>query len=202
MDYGTNYEKNLMEIVDVFKQPVARLILNENLNSLLKFCLKIRKKGESRRPKRASNISGYQSKDINLNSPEIKSLCNVITLQSNIFLKEIFNINQNLSLRNLWINFNEYKDYHMIHEHPFSVISGVFYVKTPKNCGNIVFGSNSKINNYIHPENIIEYNNYNTAFWFLPSLEGTLYLFPSWLKHYTEPNFSNESRVSISFNLT
>jgi len=188
-----------MEIIDFFRQPVARVVLNENLTLLLKFCLKIKKEDKGRK---ISNVGGFQSKNIKLDLKEIKNLYNQITLHSNTFIKNILQIDKNVSLSNLWININEHKDYNMIHEHPFSVISGVFYVKTPKNCGNIVFSSDSKIENYIHSENIKEYNEYNSSVWFLPSEENTLYLFPSWLKHYTEPNLSNESRVSISFNLT
>jgi len=188
-----------MEIIDLFKQPVARVVLNENLISLLKFCLKIKKEDKGRK---ISNVGGFQSKDIKLDLKEIKNLYNQITLHSNTFIKNILQIDKNVSLNNLWININGHKDYNMVHEHPFSKISGVFYVKTPKDCGNIVFLNDSKIANYINSNNIKEYNQYNSYSWFLPSVENTLYLFPSWFKHYTEPNLSNENRVSISFNLT
>ena len=30
--------------------------------------------------------------------------------------------------------------------------------------------------------------------------ENVLLLFPSWLKHYVNPNLSNEDRISLSFN--
>jgi uncharacterized protein (TIGR02466 family) len=187
-----------MDILNLFRQPVARIILNEDLNLLSKYCLDIKKQQKSK--KIVSNVGGFQSEDIKLNSPEIKNLCNSIVLHSNIFFKNVLEIKKDIFLSNIWININEYKDYNLIHDHPFSRISGVFYVKTPKDCGNIVFMNDSNITHYI-TDKIINYNSYNTSTWFLPSIENTLYLFPSWLKHYVEPNLSKKSRMSMSFNL-
>ena len=187
-----------MEIIDIFKQAVTKITLNENLNSLSNFCFKIKKKQESRI---FSNVGGFQSKDIKLDSLEIKSLCENITNYSNIFFKEVMSNKESISLDSLWININEYKDYNLPHKHPFSKISGVFYVRAPEKCGNIVFSNDSDMEYYIKDQSINTYNNYNSSTWFFPAKENTLYLFPSWLKHYVEPNLSNESRISISFNL-
>ena len=187
-----------MEIVDIFKQSIAVIKLNEDLNKLCKYCLSIKQEQKSRS---ISNVGGFHSEDIQLNSLEIKSLCKNITNYSNIFFKDVMNNKENIGLDNLWININEYKDYNLIHNHPFSKISGVFYVKAPEKCGNIVFSNNSDMEYYIRDKSISIYNNYNSSIWSFPALENILYLFPSWLKHYVEPNLSNESRISISFNL-
>ena len=198
MDYGTSHEKNLMQIIELFKQPLAKIILNEDLDSLLNFCLKIKKQTKCRE---LSNVGGFQSEDIRSSLPPIKSLWKNITLYSNIFSKDIFKCKENISINNLWININKYKDFNIVHDHPFSKISGVFYIKTPKNCGNIVFFNDSNIQNHIHANTITEYNNYNSSTWSMDAQENVLYLFPSWTKHYVRPNLSNEDRVSISFNL-
>ena len=45
-------------------------------------------------------------------------------------------------------------------------------------------------------------NNYTSLFWWLPAVEGVLYLFPSWLMHLVRPNMNkDEERISFSFNL-
>ena len=106
-----------------------------------------------------------------------------------------------------WYNINAYKDYNMPHKHPGSIVSGVFYVRTPENCGEI---------NFIHPaeddiENHWNSNKRSDALANDPSLIGTRYrmfpkenmliLFPSWLGHYVRPNMNEtEKRISISFN--
>ena len=187
-----------MEIVDIFKQPIAVIKLNENLNELLKYCLSIKQEQEGRK---LSNSGGFQSNDINLNTPNINSLIENINLNSNTFLKNVFLSKQNISVVNLWININEYKDYNILHEHPNCMISGVFYVKAPENSGSIVFKNDSDIRYYMNYNLTSDLNNYNASMWSFPALENTLYLFPSWLKHFVEPNLSNESRISISFNL-
>ena len=103
---------------------------------------------------------------------------------------------------NFWININEYKDYNITHKHPGALISGVYYVKTPKDCGNIIFEHPSESFQSEWRMTPSDYNNYNSGTWWLPSEENNLYLFPSWLKHRVEPNLNkNENRISISFNL-
>ena len=45
-------------------------------------------------------------------------------------------------------------------------------------------------------------NEENSLEWWMPSIENYLYLFPSWLSHWVEPNLNKkEERISISFNL-
>ena len=46
-----------------------------------------------------------------------------------------------------------------------------------------------------------EYNSVNSHTWWLRPKEGTLYIFPSWIRHMVKPNMSDEERVSISFNV-
>jgi len=50
-----------MEIIDIFKQAVTKITLNENLNSLSDFCFKIKKEQKSRT---YSNVGGFHCKDI------------------------------------------------------------------------------------------------------------------------------------------
>lgn len=186
-----------MKLIELFKQPVLEIKLNENLKKISNFCLKIKKENKK---KTISNVGGFQSNNLNIEENVLKSLIKNILTNSNIFSNEILKIKNKINISNIWVNINGYKDFNKPHTHPFSIISGVFYVKTPKNCGNIIFLNDSKIENYIL-EGIVDYNQYNSSYWFLPAKENTLYLFPSWLNHYVEPNLSNEERISISFNL-
>ena len=87
-------------------------------------------------------------------------------------------------------------------KHPFSKLSGVFYVKIPKNSGDLIFVNETEIPCFIDHNNITEFNNYNSFKWSIKPEENVLYLFPSWLGHYVNPNLSKEKRISISFNLT
>jgi uncharacterized protein (TIGR02466 family) len=112
--------------------------------------------------------------------------------------------NLNFKLSNMWININKKGDYNVIHNHPLSVMSGVFWVKTPKNCGSLVFHSPHNFTQTLLLQNIdseiAKEQNYYESFTFKPK-EGTMILFPSDMLHGVERNESDEDRISISFNL-
>lgn len=111
--------------------------------------------------------------------------------------------NTKVILSNMWININRKGDYNASHDHPRSLLSGVFWVKTPKDCGGIVFESPMEFNysflyEKAHPQ--LKELNFNNSKHFSP-LEGSILLFPSNLRHHVEPNQSEEDRISIAFNL-
>ncbi len=39
----------------------------------------------------------------------------------------------------MWCNMNAYKDFNLAHSHGDAVVSGVYYLKVPKNSGTIFF---------------------------------------------------------------
>jgi uncharacterized protein (TIGR02466 family) len=187
-----------METIELFKQAVFKIQLNEDINKISNFCIKVSKENKGHTK---SNLGGYHSDNLNKKEPLLLSLIKNIELNSNIIIKDIFKSSSSVSLVNIWLNVNEYKDFNIPHTHPFSKISGVFYVNTPEKSGDIVFINDTKIENYLSNEDTLEYNNYNSSIWSIKPQENVLYLFPSWLNHYVKPNLSKEKRISISFNL-
>ena len=77
----------------------------------------------------------------------------------------------------------------------------MYYVKTPPNCGKIVFND---------PRPGIQTNMPTRRpgqppkhLWrevHLDVIEGRIIMFPAWLWHCVEPNESNDIRISVSFN--
>ena len=188
-----------MQIIETFKQFIIRIPLKQNLKKLFDFSNKVFKEQKGRN---LSNLGGFQSNDLKIEEPVLNSLIKEIELNSNIVNNDILKINSKLSLNNIWININKFKDFNITHKHPFSKLSGVFYVKIPKNSGDLLFVNETEIDCFVKDKDIIEYNNYNCSTWSVKPEENVLYLFPSWLNHYVKPNLSNEKRISISFNLT
>ena len=193
-----------MSIHDIFKVPVYSTQLNLDIKKLQSFCNEYQQKDTGRI---LSNAGGYQSNDLPLNKlkwplgESLYPLIKEINTHSSKFAKEFVNNNEQ-TLANIWININTYKDTNNSHNHPFSDISGAYYVKTPADCGNIVFEHPAlDVLNYYSPKPYKEFNEYNSPTWWKPAVENTLYLFPSWLKHRVEPNLNKtEERISISFN--
>ncbi len=104
-----------------------------------------------------------------------------------------------------WININGPGAYNILHSHPNSHLSGVMWIKAPKDCGVISFDNPNGHQTYT------EINSYNQEFndqffihhsYWLPPIEGRMIIFPSHLQHEVKENNSNEDRISVSFNIT
>ena len=193
-----------MSIHDIFRVPVYSTQLNLDIKKLQSFCNEYQQKDTG---KTLSNIGGYHSNDLPLNKlkwplgESLHPLIEEINTHSSKFAKEFINNNEQV-LSNMWINMSLYKDANKTHNHPGADISGVYYVKTPDDCGNIVFEHPAvNVLGYYSPEASMEFNEYNSAAWAKPAVENHLYLFPGWVRHHVEPNKNkNEERISISFN--
>jgi len=100
-----------------------------------------------------------------------------------------------------WVNINQpgsWNERHNHNPHAQTFLSGVFYVKVPKNSGRIrLFDPRSHINT---APDMVYYNDGNTYHWYEPE-ENMLLIFPSWLEHDVEVNNSREERISIAFNV-
>tara|TARA_B100000524_G_scaffold84909_1_gene39303 strand:- start:340 stop:942 length:603 start_codon:yes stop_codon:yes gene_type:complete len=119
------------------------------------------------------------------------------------YIHEIVSI-QNCFLHNAWININSKGDSNFPHDHPGSIVSGVYYVRLPENSGRLVFQnpSGKLISTYWNMKGgPNEWNRANSEVWSLDSSEDTLLIFPSWLDHFVQPSESDEDRISISFNV-
>jgi uncharacterized protein (TIGR02466 family) len=94
-----------------------------------------------------------------------------------------------------WINFYNKNDYQFDHEHTGD-ISGVYYYQTNANDGNIVF-SNPNVSTKLQR---FPSNSFSKSIYYKPRI-GKIVLFPSWLTHRVEPNKTDDTRISIAFNL-
>jgi len=103
-------------------------------------------------------------------------------------------------MKGLWINKNLKNNYNCLHIHPNSNFSGVYYLKIVDKGGELVFYKNDISSNY--SQNNILFNNedFNDIYKITPQ-KNNFILFPSYLQHYVKPNQTEESRISVSFNL-
>jgi len=96
-----------------------------------------------------------------------------------------------------WSNYTNKGQSHHKHEHPNSLISGVFYVQAVKDVDRIYFFKSGYQQIKIPTEN---YTLYNSDSWWLGVETGQLLLFPSSLSHQVAEVTTTETRISISFN--
>jgi hypothetical protein len=96
-----------------------------------------------------------------------------------------------------WSNYTNNGQAHHKHEHPNSVISGVFYVQAVKDVDRLYFFKPGYQQIKIPTDN---YNLYNSDSWWLGIQTGQLLLFPSSLTHQVNQVTTDDTRISISFN--
>jgi uncharacterized protein (TIGR02466 family) len=133
-------------------------------------------------------------------------LKNEIITHINLYTRKFLKIKKEIDFTflNSWIIKHSPKDYANIHDHGNSILSGVYYLKVPKNSGDIQFFKNDTNYNICTPTIALEYNEYdniNCRYWTIKSTEGHIILFPSLLKHSVTANFSKDIRYSLSFNV-
>ena len=151
-----------------------------------------------------SNVGGWQSNSFFKDTDSFFGpLLHSIEEHCLNYIHEIVSI-QNCFLHNAWININSKGDSNFPHDHPGSIVSGVYYVRLPENSGRLVFQnpSGKLISTYWNMKGgPNEWNRANSEVWSLDSSEDTLLIFPSWLDHFVQPSESDEDRISISFNV-
>lgn len=103
-----------------------------------------------------------------------------------------------ISLVNLFANINKKGSYHRMHDHYGCDYSGVVYLKTPKNSGDIFLQSPFRspwMTKFSVSTNQAYYKQ-------ITPYPGLLLIFPSYILHHVDPNQTDEDRVSMSFNIT
>ena len=182
-------------ITNIFADPVLHVQLDEDLKSLIDFSSKLE------RGRVKSNIGGFQSEDLDKNAPELESLISNILFHGNSFIKEHLHLRNDIFLNNIWLNKNYYKDFNERHFHLDCVVSGVFYVKTNPQSGDLQFFRNNSLDVWMPDRIIKKFNYHNSTLWSFRPEDNYLFLFPAWLEHSVRPNLSQEERISISFNI-
>ena len=147
-----------------------------------------------------TNAGGWHS-ETNMNkkeeyNPLTKELFN---MQEEIYKKE--NLSRKPVMGNMWANINGPGNYNRPHVHPNSLFSGVYWIKTPENSGNLMLydprpGTHMSMPNRTDgklPPELWREVQYSPK-------AGTCIMFPSWLWHEVKPNQSSDTRISVSFN--
>lgn len=189
-------------IVDtIFPTYVFRKQCNLDLERLENKCLEFQKKVPSSVKSSVGGYQGYDFYDEDL-FLEIKSSVPILENKNLEVVSDNTPENPNTIFPSFWVNINGPGAYNVMHNHaPYHgvFLSGVFYVKTPDNCGNIqLIDPRLSICN---SRDMTYYNDGNTHHYYTAK-ENLLLIFPPWLYHTVDPNKSDENRISISFNLS
>ena len=147
-----------------------------------------------------TNVQGWHSKTDMHQKPQFKKLVDMLyACQKTIYDQEY--LDSEPVLGNMWANINPPGGMNRAHQHPNSLWSGVYYIKAPKNCGNLKIDdprsvacmSRPRQKEGKIPDRLLRETHYEP-------IAGRCIMFPSWLMHCVDPNNSNDIRISVSFN--
>ncbi len=150
-----------------------------------------------------SNALGWHSKnDLHLH-PEFQAIAKIAITKALESGQEIgFDLTRfTMIVTNCWAVINPKFASNFVHNHPNSVLSGVYYLKAPENSGGIFFRDPRDVAHMFMPS-LAELTPWTIQKITYKATEGKMIIFPSWLNHGVEPNLSEEERVCISFNIS
>ena len=189
---------NYLHLFDV---PIQRTVLELNIDSLIEFCYEM--KHENEKGIMFSNVGGWHSDNLIDNThTEFVKLKNKIEEAANIYHHDMqFKKIYYQKVDNIWVNINQKGHSNVFHDHPFSCLSGAFYL-TKGETAPIDFEHPFKdINTYFWDSSIIEeWNTTNSSSWSFSQIPNTLLIFPPWVQHKVSMNKEDSDRISFSFN--
>ena len=107
-----------------------------------------------------------------------------------------------------WPSINRFGDYHDPHNHPWSYLSGTYYLKIPTTREILQSRSDVRPNQitFYDPRQgsnmgAIKNDPYIEAEYTVTPEPGLMLLWPAFINHFVHPNLSKETRISISFNI-
>ena len=147
-----------------------------------------------------TNMNGWHSTTDMHTKPEYKMLVDELyQMQHEIFQEEW--LDRKPMLGNMWANINYSGGYNRPHVHPNCLFSGVYYVKTQPQCGELIVDDPRPGIQIMMPTR--KPGQPPKHLWrkaHIEPIQGRLIMFPAWLWHCVEPNQSNDMRISVSFN--
>ena len=151
-----------------------------------------------------SNVGGWQS------GPSYSNFDNILltTITETLipyFENDVLDMSKEITYDGLWMNINGKDNFNSAHNHPGCHLAGVFWIQSPKGCGNLELQSPHSFTMFQEMSRYTEsFQKKSSAYpvYMFPPTEGTILLFPASIMHKVESNQSDEDRISIAFNLT
>lgn len=106
-----------------------------------------------------------------------------------------------IELDNAWFNISKRGQYIAPHIHPSHILFSTYYVKAPKNSGNLVLMNPNDSIYWTFPSGAYmprnDYTNVNKT---IEIEESLMFMGPSYIQHYVEPNDTDDDRISLAIN--
>ena len=183
-------------IHSIFPTPIYISKLNRELTPMeLKFIEENKKLSY----KNEGNLSSKNS--YILNEKPFLNLKKELDLKVKNYFEKVISPTNNITpyITQSWLNYTETNQYHHKHEHPNSLVSGVFYINCHEELDKIKFFKKD-VYQTIKPE-IKNWNLWNSEAWSFAVKTQDIIMFPSSLTHMVENKEGTNTRISLAFNV-
>jgi uncharacterized protein (TIGR02466 family) len=149
-----------------------------------------------------SNDFNYFSKDFNVldheNLSTVKKIINshLLDYQHNVCGIEI----QQFYITDSWIAVTPPGGKHIVHNHPNSLLSGVFYFSVPDQSSINFYVESQIFKNFKFCFDYTKLTAHNRQTIKVPVQQSDIVIFPSWVNHSVDVNTSDRERIIIGFN--
>jgi uncharacterized protein (TIGR02466 family) len=135
-----------------------------------------------------------------LNNKAFKNLKKELDLKVQDYFDKVISPSNNITpyITQSWLNYTETNQYHHKHQHPNSLVSGVFYINCDEQFDKIKFFKNEHQTIKLK---VKDWNMWNSESWWFAVKTGDIILFPSSLTHMVETKQGDNTRISLAFNV-
>tara|TARA_Y100000590_G_scaffold429291_1_gene541711 strand:+ start:1602 stop:2207 length:606 start_codon:yes stop_codon:yes gene_type:complete len=192
------------QIFKVFPTPVFHFKLEnyKNFNNELEnYILNLRKNDEKGQNK--SNAGGWHSPNFDIHNDEAakKFVETFEKYYKNVIIEMGWKYDpERVKMEGIWSIINKKGSFNIQHNHPNSYLSSAYYVRYPKDSGNIKFYDPREQKSIRYP-NIKKFTDLSAPIVQITPEEGDLLIFPSYLYHSVGENLSKDDRIVVSFNI-
>jgi uncharacterized protein (TIGR02466 family) len=138
----------------------------------------------------------------NLDEEESKYFQNLFLNEAENYYQEIIGKKINLKIVSSWTSITKKYEIVTPHAHPQHTLVGVYYIRTPDQCGDLLLHDPRGSNDFdIRFEKDKYGNNFShRSFYRIKPKIGDLIFYPAYLAHSVEPNMSDDIRISLAIN--
>jgi uncharacterized protein (TIGR02466 family) len=147
-------------------------------------------------------VLAYMTPDNIQTLPEMKELVDVVMWESGNILDAYKIKRDSHYITNMWANIANPNRRHHMHIHPNCLLSGLVYIRTPKNCGSTMFASPRQLSKNLEPTYLGK-NELNSDVFIMPAEKGRMLIWPSHVPHAVEQGAADEAeeRIVVAFNI-
>jgi uncharacterized protein (TIGR02466 family) len=147
-------------------------------------------------------VLAYMTPDDIQTLPEMKELVDVVMWETGNILDAYKIKRDSHYITNMWANIANPNRRHHMHIHPNCLLSGLVYIRTPKNCGSTMFASPRQLSKNLEPTYLGK-NELNSDIFIMPAEKGRMLIWPSHVPHAVEQGAADEAeeRIVVAFNI-